>query len=503
MTDLLTLKKELDRRRRQVDRYRQWVSDLQSGMYVNCIYCGHRYPPGTPGDRARILFEHIQQCPAHPLSKAMDILRRIGAWVSVGTYSPDACEELREAYKDLLDFISQDRSVSDRELFAAVLKPFDAELIAVKCPRCYQADLVHSDEKQQAFACGTTRVLAVGEGVYESKTCLKNQLIRLRDGCIKSSYEVVQTLAQALGTYPKFADDPKNFPDVDLDSPQVCTAEHVPETIAAEVANVIRSLREENKQLRTQIVKGQGDDGSQTFVHHKVNSQRLTKLNIACQSPTPETGKGTVLYKHCIYFNDVYRMLIQVVTSLEPHIEPAWVQGVLYDSDDCELGSTLPSNHIDGEYTVVHDGIRFTVVVESSGPDECGYYDCEGRCPHCDSIRRGKRNPSDTFEDGVAHTYVCEDCGVLYEEFEKSAYANSTILSWRVVVLMDRDNRDLKLYLEHDAGRNDFCAQINPERAFVFGAREDAQRQLTHMLESGEVEEGWLTPAPHRSQGDI
>jgi len=24
---------------------RRWVGDLQSGMYVNCVYCGHRYGP--------------------------------------------------------------------------------------------------------------------------------------------------------------------------------------------------------------------------------------------------------------------------------------------------------------------------------------------------------------------------------------------------------------------------------------------------------------------------
>lgn len=58
----------------------QWVGDLQSGLYINCVYCGHRYGPGestpatlpqageTPAGAA--LREHVSQCPAHPLSQA-------------------------------------------------------------------------------------------------------------------------------------------------------------------------------------------------------------------------------------------------------------------------------------------------------------------------------------------------------------------------------------------------------------------------------------------------
>ena len=49
---------------------RQWVNDIQSGMYVNCVYCGHRYgpDPGTPVAMAEILKQHIEQCPEHPMS---------------------------------------------------------------------------------------------------------------------------------------------------------------------------------------------------------------------------------------------------------------------------------------------------------------------------------------------------------------------------------------------------------------------------------------------------
>jgi hypothetical protein len=67
-------------------RYNQWVDDLQSGMYVNCVYCGHRYGPGesTPLTMAEALKEHVLQCPQHPMSE----LRRvaIAAWHALKSY---------------------------------------------------------------------------------------------------------------------------------------------------------------------------------------------------------------------------------------------------------------------------------------------------------------------------------------------------------------------------------------------------------------------------------
>ena len=52
-------------------KLRQWVEDLQSGMYINCVYCGHQYGPAdeVPATMADALYEHIAQCPEHPLSR--------------------------------------------------------------------------------------------------------------------------------------------------------------------------------------------------------------------------------------------------------------------------------------------------------------------------------------------------------------------------------------------------------------------------------------------------
>lgn len=50
----------------------QWVDDLQSGMYINCVYCGHRYGPNSVGKTTmrKALGKHISKCPKHPLSAA-------------------------------------------------------------------------------------------------------------------------------------------------------------------------------------------------------------------------------------------------------------------------------------------------------------------------------------------------------------------------------------------------------------------------------------------------
>lgn len=55
-----------------VGRLQQWVNDLQAGMYINCVYCGHNYGPDdeVPATMAKVLENHIAQCPKHPLSAA-------------------------------------------------------------------------------------------------------------------------------------------------------------------------------------------------------------------------------------------------------------------------------------------------------------------------------------------------------------------------------------------------------------------------------------------------
>ena len=54
----------------EVERLKAWVNDCQAGMYINCVYCGHRYGPDdeVPATMADVLKAHIEQCPEHPMS---------------------------------------------------------------------------------------------------------------------------------------------------------------------------------------------------------------------------------------------------------------------------------------------------------------------------------------------------------------------------------------------------------------------------------------------------
>lgn len=52
------------------ERLRRWVNDLQSGMFVNCVYCGHRYGAAekvqaTMADELKL---HIAKCEKHPMA---------------------------------------------------------------------------------------------------------------------------------------------------------------------------------------------------------------------------------------------------------------------------------------------------------------------------------------------------------------------------------------------------------------------------------------------------
>jgi hypothetical protein len=65
--------------RKDLEAAQQWIADLQSGMYINCVYCGHRYGPNTdvPASMADVLKAHIEKCPKHPMSKLREAVRKL------------------------------------------------------------------------------------------------------------------------------------------------------------------------------------------------------------------------------------------------------------------------------------------------------------------------------------------------------------------------------------------------------------------------------------------
>jgi hypothetical protein len=87
----------------ECDRLQKWVDDLQSGMYVNCVYCGHRYGPceTTPVSMADALKAHVEQCPKHPLFEARQALLREG--IRSGKIEQE-CDRLRAALASIGEY---------------------------------------------------------------------------------------------------------------------------------------------------------------------------------------------------------------------------------------------------------------------------------------------------------------------------------------------------------------------------------------------------------------
>lgn len=72
---------------------------------------------------------------------------------------------------------------------------------------------------------------------------LETELERLRNAICKHEEDICQTAGKALGYYPWFKDDQKNFPGAD-ESWGVCVGDHVSESITDELAKRYAELRE-------------------------------------------------------------------------------------------------------------------------------------------------------------------------------------------------------------------------------------------------------------------
>ncbi len=76
----------LEKQNIEIAELNKWIDDLQAGMYINCVYCGHRFEsnPEVYPSMQDVLKEHMGNCPKHPLSKAnkeKDRLRTEKEWV--------------------------------------------------------------------------------------------------------------------------------------------------------------------------------------------------------------------------------------------------------------------------------------------------------------------------------------------------------------------------------------------------------------------------------------
>ncbi|KKL85795.1 hypothetical protein LCGC14_1951120 [marine sediment metagenome] len=80
----------------EIERLKAWVNDLQAGMYINCVYCGHRYGPDdeVPESMADVLKEHVEQCPEHPMSKVKKDCERLEGAVQMAINAIEGGEKM-------------------------------------------------------------------------------------------------------------------------------------------------------------------------------------------------------------------------------------------------------------------------------------------------------------------------------------------------------------------------------------------------------------------------
>lgn len=117
MEEVLKLRALLKRQREQITllesqnaEMEAWIDDLQSGMYVNCVYCGHRYGPkeDTPVSMADVLKAHIAKCPKHPMTGLRTALETVSMMALNGVLTPDLnfaleiLKEIRDTTKNAL-----------------------------------------------------------------------------------------------------------------------------------------------------------------------------------------------------------------------------------------------------------------------------------------------------------------------------------------------------------------------------------------------------------------
>lgn len=94
--DIKWMYERIEFQKKKEKRLMQWIVDLLSGKYVNCVYCGHRYGPTdtTPTSMSEILTEHIKHCEHHPLNTAITVIERL---LSMNLYSCRVCEYSRNS----------------------------------------------------------------------------------------------------------------------------------------------------------------------------------------------------------------------------------------------------------------------------------------------------------------------------------------------------------------------------------------------------------------------
>lgn len=71
----------------EVEHLKRWIQDLQSGQFLNCVYCGHNYGPQDQEVPADVLRRHVASCPEHPLAQLVLACQGIVDYIDGGGQS--------------------------------------------------------------------------------------------------------------------------------------------------------------------------------------------------------------------------------------------------------------------------------------------------------------------------------------------------------------------------------------------------------------------------------
>lgn len=93
----------------------RWVRDLQSGMSLNCVYCGFRHEGRTDVPAVDALTAHVQVCPHHPLAALRRAVRQLLEAERLVDAAVDAYDAVREQcpYDDDYDHATGRRRLHD------------------------------------------------------------------------------------------------------------------------------------------------------------------------------------------------------------------------------------------------------------------------------------------------------------------------------------------------------------------------------------------------------
>lgn len=129
--------------RAELERLQQWVNDLQAGMYINCVYCGHRYGPDdeVPATMAEVLKEHIAVCPKHPLAEARAECERLReALVTIRGATRDRGGFTWERFFRIADEALAAKPTGEPEQDREVAR---GACTCVNCGKCFMSDERH------------------------------------------------------------------------------------------------------------------------------------------------------------------------------------------------------------------------------------------------------------------------------------------------------------------------------------------------------------------------